>query len=237
MTDKILEVHGIHTLYGESHILHGVSFEVGQGETVSIMGRNGMGKSTTLKSILGIVPPRSGAIVYKGKEFKNTPTWQRMRQDIAYVPEGRGMFHNLSVREHLLMAARKNSRGEEHWNYEQVLDVFPRLKERLSNKGTQLSGGEQQMLAIGRALLTNPDLLILDEATEGLAPLIRKEIWDVIRKIKASGVSTIIVDKNIKVLHELCEKHILIVKGKVVFNGNSNELDDNRDFIERSLAV
>ena len=196
-----------------------------------------MGKSTTLKSVLGIVKPRSGSVLYKGEDIGSSPTWKRMRNDIAYVPEGRGMFHNLTVKEHLQMAARKNSRGEEHWSYDQVLDVFPRLQQRLTNKGTQLSGGEQQMLAIGRALLTNPDLLILDEATEGLAPLIRKEIWDVIRKIKQSGVSTIIVDKNIKVLHELCEQHILIVKGKVIFNGDSTELDAKREFIESNLAV
>ncbi|UTW01781.1 ABC transporter ATP-binding protein [Amphritea atlantica] len=234
---NILEVHGLQTLYGESHILHGVSFDVKAGQTVSIMGRNGMGKSTTLKSILGIAPPRSGSVIYKGEDITRLPTWKRMRQDIAYVPEGRGMFHNLSVKEHLQMAARKNSRGEANWTYEQVLEVFPRLTERLTNKGTQLSGGEQQMLAIGRALLTNPDLLILDEATEGLAPLIRKEIWQVIRQIKHSGVSTIIVDKNIKVLNELCEKHILIVKGKVMFQGDSQSLDDNKEFIEQSLAV
>jgi len=234
---NILEVHGLQTLYGESHILHGVSFDIKVGQTVSIMGRNGMGKSTTLKSILGIAPPRSGSVIYKGEDITRLPTWKRMRQDIAYVPEGRGMFHNLSVKEHLQMAARKNSRGEANWTYEQVLEVFPRLTERLTNKGTQLSGGEQQMLAIGRALLTNPDLLILDEATEGLAPLIRKEIWQVIRQIKHSGVSTIIVDKNIKVLNELCEKHILIVKGKVMFQGDSQSLDDNKEFIEQSLAV
>jgi len=234
---NILEVHGLQTLYGESHVLHGVSFDVKAGQTVSIMGRNGMGKSTTLKSILGIAPPRSGSVIYKGEDITRLPTWKRMRQDIAYVPEGRGMFHNLSVKEHLQMAARKNSRGEANWTYEQVLEVFPRLTERLTNKGTQLSGGEQQMLAIGRALLTNPDLLILDEATEGLAPLIRKEIWQVIRQIKHSGVSTIIVDKNIKVLNELCEKHILIVKGKVMFQGDSQSLDDNKEFIEQSLAV
>ncbi|MBR9869314.1 ABC transporter ATP-binding protein [uncultured Amphritea sp.] len=234
---NILEVHGLQTLYGESHILHGVSFDIKVGETVSIMGRNGMGKSTTLKSILGIAPPRSGSVIYKGDDITRLPTWKRMRQDIAYVPEGRGMFHNLTVKEHLQMAARKNSRGEANWTYDQVLDVFPRLTERLTNKGTQLSGGEQQMLAIGRALLTNPDLLILDEATEGLAPLIRKEIWQVIRQIKDSGVSTIIVDKNIKVLNKLCEKHILIVKGKVMFQGDSQSLDDNKEFIEQSLAV
>ncbi|MBN0986096.1 ABC transporter ATP-binding protein [Amphritea pacifica] len=234
---NILEVHGLQTLYGESHILHGVSFDIKSGETVSIMGRNGMGKSTTLKSILGIAPPRSGSVIYKGEDITRLPTWKRMRRDIAYVPEGRGMFHNLTVKEHLQMAARKNSRGEANWTYDQVLDVFPRLTERLVNKGTQLSGGEQQMLAIGRALLTNPDLLILDEATEGLAPLIRKEIWQVIRQIKDSGVSTVIVDKNIKVLNELCEKHILIVKGKVMFQGDSRSLDDNKEFIEQSLAV
>lgn len=234
---NILEVHGLQTLYGESHILHGVSFDIKAGETVSIMGRNGMGKSTTLKSILGIVPPRSGSVIYKGEDITRQPTWKRMRQDIAYVPEGRGMFHNLTVKEHLQVAIRKNSRGEANWTYDQVLEVFPRLTERLTNKGTQLSGGEQQMLAIGRALLTNPDLLILDEATEGLAPLIRKEIWQVIRKIKDSGVSTIIVDKNIKVLKELCETHILIVKGKVVFNGDSETLNENKEFIEQSLAV
>ncbi|WP_299196744.1 ABC transporter ATP-binding protein [uncultured Amphritea sp.] len=234
---NILEVHGLQTLYGESHILHGVSFDIKAGETVSIMGRNGMGKSTTLKSILGIAPPRSGSVIYKGEDITRLPTWKRMRQDIAYVPEGRGMFHNLTVKEHLQMAARKNSRGETNWTYDQVLEVFPRLTERLTNKGTQLSGGEQQMLAIGRALLTNPDLLILDEATEGLAPLIRKEIWQVIRQIKDSGVSTIIVDKNIKVLNELCEQHILIVKGKVVFNGDSETLNENKEFIEQSLAV
>ncbi len=234
---NILEVHGLHTLYGESHILHGISFEIKAGETVSIMGRNGMGKSTTLKSLLGIVQPRSGSVIYKGNDITHQPTWKRMRQDIAYVPEGRGMFNNLTVKEHLLMAARNNSRGEANWTYEQILEVFPRLTERLTNKGTQLSGGEQQMLAIGRALLTNPDLLILDEATEGLAPLIRKEIWQVIRKIKETGVSTIIVDKNIKVLNELCEKHILIVKGEVVFLGNSEKFNKNREFIEKSLAV
>ncbi|PHR81218.1 MAG: ABC transporter ATP-binding protein [Colwellia sp.] len=234
---NILEVHNLHTFYGDSHILHGISFEIQAGETVSIMGRNGMGKSTTLKSILGITPPRSGNVIYKEENITSLPTWKRMQKDIAYVPEGRGMFHNLTVKEHLLMAARKNTRGEANWTYDQVIELFPRLTERLTNKGNQLSGGEQQMLAIGRALVTNPDLLILDEATEGLAPLIRKEIWQVIRKIKDSGVSTIIVDKNIKVLNELCEKHILIVKGKVVFHGDSAALNKNKGFIEESLSV
>ena len=193
VTDNILEVKGIHTLYGESHILHGVSFAIKKGQTVSIMGRNGMGKSTALKSILGLVKPRSGTVLYKGKEIDLLPTWKRMRNDIAYVPEGRGMFHNLTVKEHLQMAARKNSRGEAHWTYAKVLEVFPRLKERLTNKGTQLSGGEQQMLAIGRALLTNPDLLILDEATEGFGSTIAlggvvQQVDQLIVDVAATGV-------------------------------------------------
>ncbi|GGB87201.1 ABC transporter ATP-binding protein [Marinobacterium zhoushanense] len=235
--NKLLEVKSLHTLYGESHVLHGVGFDVEPGQAVSLMGRNGMGKTTTLKSILGLVQPRSGNVLFNGEEITQLPTWQRMRRDIAYVPEGRGMFHNLSVKEHLQMAARPNKRGEHNWDYDRVLETFPRLQERLGNLGTQLSGGEQQMLAIGRALVTNPDLLILDEATEGLAPLIRKEIWEVIRTIKASGISTIIVDKNIKVLKELCDKHIVLVKGQVVFSDSSEGLSARLDEVESYLGV
>lgn len=234
---NLLEVKNLQTLYGESHILHGISFDIEKGQTVSLMGRNGMGKSTILKSILGIVNPRSGSVRYKNQDITNKPTWQRMRQDIAYVPEGRGMFHNLSVKEHLEMVSRENSRGEKEWEYDKILKLFPRLEKRLENKGTQLSGGEQQMLAIGRALMTNPDLLILDEATEGLAPLIRKEIWEVIQKINNTGVSTIIVDKNINILKRICDKHIVIVKGKVVFNGDSTSMENNKELVDRSLSV
>ena len=160
-----------------------------------------------------------------------------MRKDIAYVPEGRGMFHNLTVKEHLEMAARPNNQGEILWDYDRVLDTFPRLQERLNNLGTQLSGGEQQMLAIGRALVTNPALMILDEATEGLAPLIRKEIWEVIRTIKDSGISTLIVDKNIQVLKSLCDQHVVLVKGQVVFNNNSEQLLAHLDDVESFLGV
>ncbi|GAA0692467.1 ABC transporter ATP-binding protein [Marinobacterium maritimum] len=234
---KLLDVKGLHTYYGESHILHGVNFEILPGQAVSLMGRNGMGKTTTLKSILGLVPPRSGHVVFQGEEITGLPTWQRMRKDIAYVPEGRGMFHNLTVKEHLEMAARSNRKGEQNWTCERVLETFPRLQERLSNLGTQLSGGEQQMLAIGRALVTNPELLILDEATEGLAPLIRKEIWEVIRTIKASGISTLIVDKNIQVLKELCDQHIVLVKGQVVFSAGSSQLMQSLDEVESYLGV
>jgi branched-chain amino acid transport system ATP-binding protein len=234
---KLLEVKGLHTYYDESHILHGVSFAIEPGQAVSLMGRNGMGKTTTLKSILGLVPPRSGHVMFQGEEISHLPTWQRMRKDIAYVPEGRGMFHNLTVREHLEMAARPNQKGEQNWTVERVLDTFPRLQERLTNLGTQLSGGEQQMLAIGRALVTNPELLILDEATEGLAPLIRKEIWDVVRTIKESGISTLIVDKNIQVLKDLCDQHIVLVKGQVVFSAGSSQLMQSLDEVESYLGV
>ncbi len=234
---NLLEVRSLHTLYGDSHVLHGVSFDIKKGQAVSLMGRNGMGKTTTLKSILGVLTPRSGQVRFQDEDIDTLPTWQRMRRDIAYVPEGRGMFHNLTVKEHLLMAARPNRRREVLWDYDRVLATFPRLQERLTNLGTQLSGGEQQMLAIGRALMTNPDLLILDEATEGLAPLIRKEIWDVIRTIKASGVSTLIVDKNIQVLEKICDHHIVLVKGRVVFEGDSQRLLAQRDEVESHLGV
>ncbi|UTW12799.1 ABC transporter ATP-binding protein [Marinobacterium rhizophilum] len=235
--NNLLEVRSLHTLYGESHVLHGVSFYIKQGQAVSLMGRNGMGKTTTLKSILGVLTPRSGQVRFQDQDLDGLPTWQRMRRDIAYVPEGRGMFHNLTVKEHLQMAARPNRRREVLWDYDRVLATFPRLQERLTNLGTQLSGGEQQMLAIGRALMTNPDLLILDEATEGLAPLIRKEIWEVIRTIKASGVSTLIVDKNIQVLEKICDHHIVLVKGRVMFEGDSQQLLAQRSEVESHLGV
>lgn len=234
---ELLSVRGLHTFYGESHILHGVDFTLEKGQALSLMGRNGMGKTTTLKSLLGLVTPRDGEVKFNGKSVTDVPTWKRMRQGIAYVPEGRGMFHNLTVKEHLQMAARPGPNGECDWHYERVLEVFPRLAERLSNLGTQLSGGEQQMLAIGRALVTNPELLILDEATEGLAPLIRKEIWDVISHIKSTGISTLIVDKNIQVLKTLCDKHLVLVKGQVVFDGDTDTLLKNIDTVETHLSV
>lgn len=237
MSNNLLEVRNINTLYGRSHILHDLSFQLGKGQSMSLMGRNGMGKTTTLKSILGIVTPRSGHVYFDGEDVSKLPTWKRMRKDIAYVPEGRGMFHNLTVREHLQMAARPGSNGETNWDYDRVLETFPRLQERLSNLGTELSGGEQQMLAIGRALVTNPRLLILDEATEGLAPLIRQDIWNVIATIRESDISTLVVDKNIKALKKLCDRHVVIVKGKVHFDGSSKELDNNLEKVETALSV
>ncbi|WP_111498045.1 ABC transporter ATP-binding protein [Marinobacter bohaiensis] len=237
MSRNLLEVTNLNTLYGRSHILHDLSFRLGQGQSMSLMGRNGMGKTTTLKSILGIVPPRSGQVFFDGEDISRLPTWKRMRRDIAYVPEGRGMFHNLTVKEHLQMAARAGSDGQSGWDYERVMETFPRLQERLSNLGTELSGGEQQMLAIGRALVTNPRLMILDEATEGLAPLIRQDIWNVIATVRESGISTLVVDKNIKALKKLCDRHVVIVKGRVHFDGGSRELDDNLEKVETALSV
>ncbi|MEQ8185333.1 ABC transporter ATP-binding protein [Marinobacter salarius] len=237
MSTALLALKNINTLYGRSHILHDLSFRLEKGQSMSLMGRNGMGKTTTLKSILGIVPPRSGHVYFDGEDIGRLPTWKRMRRDIAYVPEGRGMFHNLTVKEHLQMAARPGSDGQIGWDYDRVMETFPRLQERLSNMGTELSGGEQQMLAIGRALVTNPRLMILDEATEGLAPLIRQDIWNVIATIRESGISTLVVDKNIKALKKLCDRHVVLVKGKVHFDGSSEEIDRNLERVESALSV
>lgn len=237
MSNSLLEVKNVNTLYGRSHILHDLSLRLEKGQSMSLMGRNGMGKTTTLKSILGIVAPRSGHVYFDDQDISSLPTWQRMRRDIAYVPEGRGIFHNLTVKEHLQMVARADSQGHSGWDYDRVLETFPRLKERLSNLGTELSGGEQQMLAIGRALVTNPRLMILDEATEGLAPLIRRDIWNVIATIRDSGISTLVVDKNIRALKKLCDRHVVLVKGEVHFDGTSEELDSNIEVVERALSV
>ena len=174
MTDTLIQVKGLNSYYGASHILRNVNFDVKRGETIGLMGRNGMGKSTLLKSIMGIVKPRSGEVLIKGKRINDCAIFEVAQQGIAYVPEGRGIFANLSVVENLKMAARPGTQGQNDWTYDRVLDTFPRLKERLGHGGQQLSGGEQQMLTIGRALMTNPDVLILDEATEGLAPLIAR---------------------------------------------------------------
>ena len=233
----LLQAKGVQSFYGDSHILHGVDLVLNQGETISLLGRNGMGKSTTLKSIMGIVTPREGTVCIAGKDFTGASPHKVAQAGVAYVPEGRGIFPNLTVKENLEMTARAGVDGSRDWTYERVLDTFPRLAERLSHWGNHLAGGEQQMLAIGRALMTNPRVLLLDEATEGLAPLIREEIWQVVRTIKQSGLSTIIVDKNIKRLVELADRHVMLVKGRVIFEGDSDALLADPDLLHDNLGV
>ncbi len=236
-TTALIEAKGLHTHYGASHILRGVDFTVGVGQTVGLMGRNGMGKSTLLKSLMGIVKPSGGSVQIKGRVMTGASPYEVARQGIAYVPEGRGIFGNLSVRENLVMAARAGSRGQRDWTLDRVLETFPRLAERLNHGGQQLSGGEQQMLTIGRALMTNPDLLILDEATEGLAPLIAREIWRICGLIRESGISSVIVDKNWKHVTQITDRNVILVKGEVVFEGSSDSLLAQPHLLEQHLGV
>src|SRR5690606_30613655 len=233
----LISAHGLHTHYGQSHILRGIDFVVGQGQTIGLMGRNGMGKTTLLKSIMGIVKPSGGGVLIKGHPMTGASPHAVARLGIAYVPEGRGIFGNLSVKENLVMAARPGTRGQRDWTYERVLETFPRLAERLNHGGQQLSGGEQQMLTIGRALMTNPDVLILDEATEGLAPLIAREIWRICGLIRESGISSVIVDKAWKQVTQITDRNIILVKGEVVFEGSSEELLSRPHLLEQHLGV
>jgi branched-chain amino acid transport system ATP-binding protein len=237
MTEMLINAQGLHTYYGASHILRGINFSVARGETIGLMGRNGMGKSTLLKSIMGLVKPRSGSIAITGKPMMGRAPYEIARLGIAYVPEGRGIFGNLSVLENLKMAARAGTRGQRDWTYERVLDTFPRLQERLGHGGQQLSGGEQQMLTIGRALMTNPDVLILDEATEGLAPLVAREIWRICGVIRETGISSVIVDKNWKHVTQITDRNVILLKGEVVFEGSSDELRANPELLQQYLGV
>ena len=236
-SELLIDAKGLQTYYGASHILRGIDFSVARGETIGLMGRNGMGKSTLLKSIMGLVKPRSGAIAIAGQPMMGRSPYEIARLGIAYVPEGRGIFGNLSVVENLKMAARAGTRGQRDWTYDRVLDTFPRLKERLGHGGQQLSGGEQQMLTIGRALMTNPDVLILDEATEGLAPLIAREIWRICQLVKGTGISSVIVDKNWKHVSQITDRNVILVKGEVVFEGSSAELQSQPALLQQHLGV
>lgn len=237
MAELLIDARGIHTYYGASHILRGIDFSVARGETIGLMGRNGMGKSTLLKSIMGLVRPRSGSVAIAGQDMLGRAPYEISRLGIAYVPEGRGIFGNLSVVENLTMAARAGTRGQRDWTYERVLETFPRLQERLGHGGQQLSGGEQQMLTIGRALMTNPDVLILDEATEGLAPLIAREIWRICGVIRESGISSVIVDKNWKHVTQITDRNIILVKGELVFEGSSAKLHARPELLTQYLGV
>ncbi len=233
----LLEVENLQTYYGASHILHGVSFHVMPGETVCLMGRNGMGKTTTLRSILGLTPPKQGAVRIEGQDVTGMAAHRIVKLGIGFVPENRGIFPNLSVRENLIMASRPGRDGRMDWTFERTIDLFPRLGERLENMGNQLSGGEQQMLTIGRSLMTNPELLILDEATEGLAPLIRKEIWSVIKTIKDTGIAALVVDKDVKSLLGISDRGLIMVKGRIVHDGPAAELAANPDLHVKYLGV
>ena len=237
VTTSLVHATGLNTHYGQSHILRGIDFEVMPGQTIGLMGRNGMGKSTLLKSLMGLVKPSAGQVHIKGQDMTGAAPFEVARKGIAYVPEGRGIFGNLSVKENLQRAARAGTQGQREWTYERVLETFPRLKERLGHGGQQLSGGEQQMLTIGRALMTNPDLLILDEATEGLAPLIAREIWRICALIRESGISSIIVDKNWKHVTQITDKNVILVKGEVVFEGDSQTLVSQPQLLEQYLGV
>ena len=237
MSPPLLEVADLHTFYGASHVLHGVSFALERGETLALMGRNGMGKTTTLRSIFGLAPPRRGEVRIRGERLTGAKPHRVARAGLALVPEGRGMFPTLTVHEHLVMAARAGPGGRQDWTLPRVLELFPRLAERSRHLGTQLSGGEQQMLTIGRALMTNPELVLLDEATEWLAPLIRREIWSVIGRIKASGVATIVVDKDFRSLGEIADRSLILAKGQVVFAGTPRELAAQPELLARHLGV
>jgi branched-chain amino acid transport system ATP-binding protein len=233
----IVEASGLHAYYGTSHILHGIDLSVARGEAVSLMGRNGMGKTTILRTLTGLLPPRSGSILVHGRDMTGAEPHRVALAGLALVPEGRGIFPNLTVRENLVMAARPGGDGRTPWTLDQVIALFPRLGERLRHMGCELSGGEQQMLAIGRALMTNPDLLMLDEATEGLAPLVRREIWEVIGHLKAAGMAVLIVDKDIEALASLADRCVIVAKGRIAYTGTPAALAVDREVMIRHLGV
>jgi branched-chain amino acid transport system ATP-binding protein len=234
---SLLALADLHAHYGDSHVLRGVSLEIGAGVSVGLLGRNGMGKTTLIRTAMGYVRATAGAVAWQGRTVTGAPPERMARLGLGYVPEGRGIFANLSVRENLVMAARAGPEGARDWPLERVLATFPRLAERLGHGGQQLSGGEQQMLAIGRALMTNPRLLIFDEATEGLAPLVVAEIWRTIATIRASGIATLIVDRNARAVLERTDYAVVLEKGRVVLAGDSQALAADREALARHLGV
>jgi len=219
--NTIVEARGLHAWYGSSHVLHGIDMSIGRGETLGLLGRNGMGKSTLIRTLFGHVTQRAGEIRLFGEDASRAKPHEVARSGVAYVPEGRGVFPNLTVRENLVMAARHGRGGRREWTYERVMQTFPRLAERQGNLGNQLSGGEQQMLSIGRALMTHPELIILDEATEGLAPLVVAEIWRVVGEIRASGIATLIVDRDWRRVLAHSDRTLVLQKGQAVIQGRS----------------
>ena len=233
----MLKVENLEGFYGASQALFGMAFAIDAGEVVTLMGRNGMGKTTTVHAIMGLLAARRGTIVFEGQRVDQLPAFRIARLGLGLVPEGRQIFPNLSVRENLVAASANRTNRPSPWTLARVFEFFPRLKERQNNRGNQLSGGEQQMLAIGRALMTNPKLLILDEATEGLAPLIRQEIWACLRRLKAEGQAILVIDKNVGALIGLADRHYIVEKGRVVWSGPSSALAADPELQHRHLGV
>jgi branched-chain amino acid transport system ATP-binding protein len=233
----LLVLDAVETRYGASQVLHGVSFAIAAGEMVTLMGRNGMGKTTTVRSIMGLTPSASGSIRFAGEEIRTLPAYRIAKLGIGLVPEGRQVFPNLTTRENLVATAANRSGSPDPWTLPKVCALFPRLAERLDSMANLLSGGEQQMLAIGRALMTNPRLIILDEATEGLAPLIRAEIWQCLTRLKAAGQSILVIDKNVAALIRIADRHYLIERGRVVWEGPSAALAAAPEIQHRYLGV
>ena len=234
---NLLELDRVETCYGLSQVLFGLSLSIAPGEVVTLMGRNGMGKTTTVRSVLGLTRTRAGSIRFEGREIRALPAYRVAKLGVGLVPEGRQIFPNLSVRENLVATAANRRGAEDPWTLRRVFALFPRLAERGESMGTQLSGGEQQMLAVGRALMTNPKLLILDEATEGLAPLMRAEIWRCLAGLKAAGLSILLIDKNVAALTRIADRHYIIEKGQVVWTGTSPQLAAASDVQQRYLSI
>src|SRR5438132_2181446 len=237
MADTLLEIDGIETCYGLSQVLFGLQLTIKSGEMIALMGRNGMGKTTTIRSIMGLTPARSGAIRFAGEDVRKLPSYKIAQLGIGLVPEGRQIFPNLTVRENLVAASANRLGVGDPWTLEKVYALFPRLAERSTNMGVTLSGGEQQMLAIGRALMTNPMLLILDEATEGLAPLIREEIWSCLSMLKSQGQSVLVIDKNVGNLAKIADRHYMIERGRTVWSGTSEQLLAEPELQHRYLGI
>ena len=237
MAERLLELAGVETRYGRSQVLFGISLAVARGEVVTLMGRNGMGKTTTVRSIMGLTPAMAGSIRFDASEIRGLPSYRIAQRGIGLVPEGRQIFPNLTTHENLVATAANRTGAREMWTLARIYELFPRLAERSDSMGNQLSGGEQQMLAIGRALMTNPRLLILDEATEGLAPLMRDEIWHTIRVVRDSGIAVIVVDKTVSAVLSLADRVTVLVKGGVVYSGSPQVLRDDVELVQRCLGV
>src|ERR1700755_1762648 len=237
MADTLLEIDGIETCYGQSQVLFGLQLSIKSGEMIALMGRNGMGKTTTIRSIMGLTPARAGSIRFAGRDVRTLPSFRVAQLGIGLVPEGRQIFPNLTVRENLVAASHNKLGAADPWTLEKIPPLVPRLAERADNMGVTLSGGEQQMLAIGRALMTNPKLLILDEATEGLAPLIREEIWNCLSMLKAQGQSVVVLAKNVGTLPRIADRHYIIERGRTVWSGTSEQLIAEPDLQHRYLGI